>query len=82
MEQRALLRPLSLLHNMLARSDEMRINPEYIVRLVFYMIAEIVLLGSVFGSCLMRRPMHDPEAIPFKSLFISLLSQIMYRPTW
>ncbi|GKZ38308.1 hypothetical protein AbraIFM66950_010438 [Aspergillus brasiliensis] len=46
-----------------------------IVSSVFLIIAEIVFLGSVLGACLMRRPSHDPKAIPFKSLFIFLLSQ-------
>lgn len=63
---------------MVARSYETPI----IVSLVFSIIAGIVSLGSVFGSCLIRRPTHNPKAIPFKSLFILLLSQTMYRPTW
>ncbi|PWY65422.1 hypothetical protein BO83DRAFT_119181 [Aspergillus eucalypticola CBS 122712] len=63
---------------MVAQSYETRI----IVSLVLSIIAGIVSLGSVFGSCLIRRPRHDPKTIPFKSLFILLLSQSMYRPTW
>ncbi|PYH54584.1 uncharacterized protein BO96DRAFT_109961 [Aspergillus niger CBS 101883] len=59
---------------MLPRSYETR----NIVSLVFSVIAGIVSLGSVFGSCLMRWPRHDPKAIPFKSLFIFLLSQSIH----
>ncbi|RAH52637.1 hypothetical protein BO85DRAFT_175449 [Aspergillus piperis CBS 112811] len=59
---------------MVARSYETPI----IVSLVFSIIAAIVSLGSVFGSCLIRRPTHNPKAIPFKSLFILLLSQTIH----
>ncbi|PKX92346.1 uncharacterized protein P174DRAFT_197549 [Aspergillus novofumigatus IBT 16806] len=48
-----------------------------IVAITFDMVTEIALLAFLSSSCLIRRPRHHPNAIPFKSLFICLLSHII-----
>lgn len=48
------------------------------VTMALSLIADIALLAFLISSCLIRRPRHDPKAIPFKSLFVSLLSYIVY----
>jgi hypothetical protein len=43
-----------------------------------YGICDASLLIFLITSCLTRKPMYKPEAIAFKSLFVSILCWIVY----
>lgn len=45
---------------------------------VFYALADIVLLASLVSSCLIRKPRVYQKAIAFKSLFVSILGSIVW----
>lgn len=68
------------LHAMFSRRLQPRPSSEqssFLVKFTPPVAIDIALLALLISSCLIRRPRHDPKAIPFKTLFVSLLGNIM-----
>ncbi|KAJ9269224.1 hypothetical protein DTO212C5_4719 [Paecilomyces variotii] len=65
---------------MFSQSLQPRLSSEQSSFLVIFtpqVAIDIALLALLISSCLIRRPRHDPKAIPFKTLFVSLLGNII-----